>query len=58
MARPIPREAPVIKQVDLRRACLEEAKSFKDRICVEQTDEAGLYNVRATNPDDNEAKIR
>lgn len=58
MARPIPREAPVIKQVDLRRACLEEANSFKDRFCVGQTDEAGLYDVRVTNPDGNEAKIR
>jgi hypothetical protein len=47
----------VIRQVDLRRACFEEAKSFRDRLCVGHSEKVGK-TFRALDIDDNEEKIR
>ena len=47
MARPMPREAPVTRQVDLRRACFDEAKSLRDRVCVKFRESAGLVILQA-----------
>ena len=53
----MPREAPVIRQVDLRRACFEEAKSFRDRVCVGYNDDFGR-TLATLNFDDVEEKMR
>ena len=47
----------MIRQVDLRRACFEEAKSLRDRLCVGHSENVGK-TFRALNIDDDEEKMR
>ena len=47
----------MIRQVDLRRACFEEAKSFRDRFCVAYNDDFGR-TLATLNFDDAEENMR
>jgi hypothetical protein len=48
----------VMRHVCLRRACFEEVKSFRDRVCAKVIGATGLCNVRVTDTDGIEDKIR